>query len=144
MSTYNAHYELYVLKEDLTVNPIPERASLMRAQAEEEGGLCSIQIPAYEEADTIDSYLEAVVSSITSSAQCNIDVCRSEGCHACLDDGENATCLPCSTSSDCDGLENVIEYRYCECDAVVTITENNEFAMYTGRYSLSKNDVCLL
>jgi hypothetical protein len=135
-STYNANFELYVLREDLTINPIPERADAMRAQAVEEGGLCNIQIPAYLETDTTDSYLSTVVSSATTSTQCNVDVCRSEGCHVCTDVEGNVTCTLCATSSECDGLGNVIEYRYCECDAVVTVTENNEFALYTGKVVL--------
>lgn len=132
-STFVTDYELYVLRQDLKVNPIPERADELREQAADEGGLCSIQIPAYTEADTTDSYLSTVVSSVTASAQCSIDVCRSEGCHVCTDEGGNATCVPCSASSDCDGLANVIEYRFCECDVVITVNENNEFTLYTGK-----------
>lgn len=117
----------------MTVNPIPERADALRAQAAEEGGLCSIQIPAYTEGHTTDGYLSTVVSSVTASPQCTVAVCRSEGCHACTEEGGNVTCLPCAVSNDCDGLANVIEYRFCECDAVLTVNENNEFALFTGK-----------
>ena len=117
----------------MTVNPIPERAQGLRAQAAEEGGLCNIQIPAFAEDDTTSTYLDAVVASVTQSPDCIVDVCRSEGCHVCLDGEENVVCIPCAASDECDGLENVKEYRYCDCDAVVTVNEYNEFAMYTGK-----------
>ena len=130
-------FELYVLRNDLSVNPIPERAGTMRAQAIEEGGLCAIQIPVYTDTD---GFLDAIVSSVTTSAsasnQCNITVCRSEVCHACTENvtqGENI-CEPCSSSADCDGIENVVEYRYCDCDAVATINDSNEFVLYTVSY----------
>ena len=132
-STYNADFELYVLREELTVNPIPERADAMRAQAQEEGGLCKFEIPAYTDVDTTDSYLDAVVSSVTETAYCNVNVCRSEGCYGCIDEEGNTTCVPCDASNSCDGLANVVEYRLCDCDAVVTVNENNEFALYTGK-----------
>ena len=126
-------FELYVIKEDLVINPIPENQGALREQAATEGGLCGITIPAYTDTDTTESYLAAVVSSITASTECTIDVCRSEGCHVCLEDGGNATCASCNSSSDCDGLANVVEYRFCDCDTVVTVNEYNEFAMYTGK-----------
>lgn len=134
-STYKEDFELYVLREDVTVNPIAERADSMREQAAEEGGLCVIKIPAYNDADTTESYLGSVVSSVSGSAQCTVNVCRSVGCHGCTGEGGNTTCVPCatSTSSDCDGLANVVEYRYCDCDAVVTVNENNEFSVFTGK-----------
>ena len=132
-STYNADFELYVLREELTVNPIPERADAMRAQAQEEGGLCKFEIPAYTDVDTTDSYLDAVVSSVRETAYCNVNVCRSEGCYGCIDEEGNTTCVPCDASNSCDGLANVVEYRLCDCDAVVTVNENNEFALYTGK-----------
>jgi hypothetical protein len=131
--TVNSNFELYVLREDLTVNPIPERADALRAQAATEGGLCSIQIPSYTEIDTTDSYLTSVVSSVTSSAQCNIDVCRSGGCNACSDEAGTTTCRPCNSTGDCDGLGNIIEYRYCDCDVVVTVDDLNQFSLYTGK-----------
>lgn len=126
-------FELYVLREDLTVNPIPERADAMRTQAEEGGGLCAIGIPIFTDTD---GFLNATVDSVTPSAQCNITVCRSGGCHACnTTEGENI-CSFCSTSADCDGLENVLEYRYCDCDAVVTVNDNDEFVLYTGEITI--------
>lgn len=64
-STYKEDFELYVLREDVTVNPIAERADSMREQAAEEGGLCVIKIPAYNDADTTESYLGSVVSSVS-------------------------------------------------------------------------------
>ena len=131
---YNADFELYVLRNDLTVNPFPERAAEMRTQAEAEGGLCNIQIPIYT--DDNDSFLSAVVASVTESSECTVDVCRSEGCHACIDDdGGELTCEQCDTSDECDKKKNVVEYRYCDCDAVVTVNENNEFALFTGEMS---------
>ena len=136
MSTHVSDFELYVLKEDLVVNPIPERADALRAQAVEEGGLCNIQIPAYTDTDTTDSYLNAVVSSVTASDTCTVNVCRSEGCNVCIDEGGNITCVPCDNSGDCDGLTNIVEYRFCDCDTVVTVNENNEFALYTGKKKL--------
>ena len=132
MPTFVTHFEFYVLREDLAINPIPERSAELRSKAAEENGLCSISIPAYSDTDTTDSYLTSVVSSVTASAQCTFDVCRSEGCHVCTDEGGNSTCVPCDASGDCDGLANVVEYRYCDCDAVVTVNENNEFILYTG------------
>ena len=117
----------------MTVNPIAERADALRAQAAAEGGLCGITIPAYTDADTTDSYLNAIVSSVTASAECTVDVCRSEGCHVCTEEGGNATCAPCAVSSDCDGLADVVEYRFCDCDTVATVDENNKFVLYTGK-----------
>lgn len=117
----------------MTVNPIPERADGLREQALAEGGLCDITIPAYStDTDTTDSYLTAVASSVVASTECTVDVCRSEGCHVCTEEGGNATCTPCIVSSDCDGLANVVEYRFCDCDVVVTVNEDTEFVMYTG------------
>lgn len=142
MSTYNAYFELYVLREDVTFNPIPERAYEMRAQAEDEGGLCNIQIPPYPEKGTTNSYLDAVVSSVTANPNCAVNICRSKGCHACSVEGGNTTCAPCGESSDCDGLENVEEYRYCDCDVVVTVDELNQFALYTGKKVSSQ--ICLM
>lgn len=111
------------------MNPIPERADQMRSQAVTEGGLCTIEIPAFTDAD---GFLDALVFSVTG-ADCSINVCRSEECHVCTEGiGGDATCAPCTSSNNCDGLENVAEYRYCDCDAVVTVNENNEFALYTG------------
>ena len=132
-STYTENLELYVLRQDLTVNPIPERADALREQAAEEGGLCNIKIPAYEEDDTTSKYLDTVVASVTSSPNCTIDVCRSEGCHVCTDEGVDITCTQCADSDECDGLENVKEYRFCDCDAVVTVNKYNEFELYTGK-----------
>ena len=126
-------FELYIIREDLTINPIPERADALRAQAAAEGGLCGITIPAYTDVETTDSYLNAIVSSVTASAECAINVCRSEGCHACTEEGGNSTCTPCVASSDCDTLANVIEYRFCDCDTVVTVNGDNEFVLYTGK-----------
>jgi hypothetical protein len=113
------------------MNPIPERAAQMRAQARSEGGLCVIEIPEY--LDSAHDFLDYVVLSITG-ADCSIDACRSEECHVCteVEVGEDVTCTLCSSSSDCDGLEDVVEYRDCECDAVVTVNENDEFVLYTG------------
>ena len=126
-------FELYVIREDLIVNPIPERADTMRTQAEEGGGLCDMEIPIFTDTD---GFLGAVAASVTTSAQCNINLCRSEGCYACIEsEGENV-CSPCSTSADCDGLENVLEYRYCDCDAVVTVNDSNEFVLYTGEIAI--------
>lgn len=119
-------FELYVLQEDLTVNPIPKRADKMRTQAVNDGGLCTIEIPAYTD---VDDFLDTVVSSVTG-ADCDVNVCRSEGCQACT---KNGGCNPCSSSFHCDGLANIQEYRYCDCDVVVTINEKDEFAMYTGK-----------
>ena len=145
---YTADFELYVLREDLTVNPIPERAAELRAQAIQENGLCDISIQPYSNStDTVDSYLTSVVSSV-SGPDCGVDVCRSEGCHACVDDGGgNATCIPCASSDECDGLENVIEYRYCDCDAVVTVDKYDKFRMYTVSYKtndMTPNDITLI
>jgi hypothetical protein len=131
-------FELYALREDLTINPIPERADQMRTQATNESGLCKIEIPAYN--DTNDGFLDSVVLSVTGT-DCSIDVCRSEECHACTKkDGEDLSCALCSSSSDCDGLEDVVEYRHCECDAVVTVNEKNEFTLYTGELIRKKID----
>jgi hypothetical protein len=111
------------------MNPIPERADQMRAQAKIEGGLCIIEIPEF--LDSTHDFLDYVVLSIVG-ADCSIDACRSEDCNVCTENGEDVNCTLCSSSSDCDGLEDVVEYRYCECDAVVTVNENNEFVLYTG------------
>ena len=138
MPTFDTEFELYVIKEDLTANPIPERADTLRALALDEGGLCHITIPAYSDSDTTDSYLTAIVSSIVASSECTVNVCRSEGCHVCTEVGGNETCAPCTASSDCDGIVDVVEYRYCDCDAVVTVNENNEFVMYTGKVFVTK------
>lgn len=125
-------FEFYVLRGDLTVNPIPERAPDMRAQAVNEDGLCAFDIPAYTDTD---GFLDAVVSSV-SGADCSFSVCRTAGCHKCIEDGGEAICTPCDASSDCDATEGeALEYRYCpnNCDAVVTVNENNEFALLTGK-----------
>ena len=143
---YNADFELYVLREDLTVNPIPERAAELRSQAVQENGLCDINIPPYTDTDTVDSYLTAVVSSV-SGPDCGVTLCRSEGCHACVDDDGDATCIPCTTSDDCDGLQDVVEYRYCDCDGVVTVDAYDKFLLYTVSYKttdMSPNDITLI
>ena len=106
----------------------------MRAQAAADGGLCNIQIPIYSDTGGVDSFLSTVVSSVTASADCVVDVCRSEGCHVCTaNNGGEPICELCDTSSHCDGKQNVVEYRYCDCDVVVTANENNEFTMLTGK-----------
>ena len=129
-----SNFELYVIKEDIVINPIPENLDALREQAAAEGGLCDITIPAYStDTDTADSYLTAVVTSVATSTECTVDVCRSEGCHVCTEVGGNATCALCNASSDCDGLAYVVEYKFCDCDTVVTVNEDNEFVMYTGK-----------
>ena len=123
-------FELYVLKQDLTVNPIPERADQLRDQAIIEGGLCTIDIPAYTD---VNGFLGDIVLSVTG-ADCDVQVCRSGECDVCTREiiGD-PICTPCASSGACDGLEDVVEFRYCDCDLVVTVDENNEFAMYTGK-----------
>ena len=111
------------------MNPIPGRADQIREQAASEGGLCAIQIPSYTD---VTGFLDTVVSSIIGD-QCNFNVCQAAGCQACLEEGSEVKCLQCNTTNDCDGLENVVEYKCDTCDAVVTLNENNEFAMYTGK-----------
>lgn len=123
-----------MLKSELTVNPIAERADALRTQAATDGGLCDIQIPIYADTDTADSFLSTVVSSVTASADCVLDVCRSEGCHVCVDEnGGEPACELCATSTNCDGKQNVVEYRYCDCDVVVTVNEKSEFSLLTGK-----------
>jgi hypothetical protein len=118
------------LRGDLEVNPIPERAADLRIQAVDEDGLCAFDIPAYT---NIDIFLDAIVSSVTG-ADCNIDVCRSAGCHKCAEIKGELKCELCQSSSDCDASEGeVLEYRYCNCDAVATVNENDEFRLFTGK-----------
>ena len=120
--------ELYVIREDLVVNPIPERADVMRTQAAESGGLCSIEIPAYT---NTDGFLDAIVNSVLGS-DCDIKVCRSKGCHLCYNNN-TLGCVECiDGSTNCDGIEDVAYFKNCNCDAVVTINEKDEFALYTG------------
>lgn len=122
-------FELYVLRGDLETNPIPERAADMRIQAVDEDGLCAFDIPAYNATNDTDIFLNTIVSSVTG-ADCSITVCRSAGCHKCEDE---TTCVLCDTSSDCDASEGeVLEYRYCNCDAVATVNEIGEFTLITG------------
>lgn len=125
------------MRDDLTVNPIPERADAIRIQVAEEGGLCAIDIPIFTDTD---DFLDSVVSSVSGSTQCTVNVCRSEGCHKCTENlGGNPTCVPCATSNECDAPEEeVIEYRYCDCDLVATVNVDNEFALYTGEDTINK------
>lgn len=106
------------------MNPIAERADVMRTQAAEANGLCSIEIPAYTDTD---GFLDGIVNSVGSD--CNITVCRSEECHVCF---TNETCLECINDSGCDEIEDVDYFKNCDCDAVVTVNEEKEFALYTG------------
>ena len=131
-----------MLREDLTMNPIPGRADQMRAQAAREGGLCAIEIPGYTDTD---GFLDTIVSSVTGDS-CNFNVCGAAGCRACLEEGSQVKCVLCNATNDCDGLENVVEYRCDVCDAVVTLNENNEFAMYTVSYKANDtpNDIKLI
>ena len=132
LATYNGNFELYVIREDLTVNPIAARAEALRDQAVQEGGLCSIQIRPYTEGDTTESYLSDFVSSMSGS-HCDVDLCVSTGCHACTENNGEVTCAPCASSDDCDGLSNVVDYRFCNCDLVVTVDHNDKFMLYTGK-----------
>ena len=111
----------------MIVNPIPERADVMRSQAAEGSGLCSIEIPAYT---NTDKFLDGIKNSVVLGSDCNVTVCRNVGCHVCFN---NETCVECiDDSSGCDGMEDVAYFKNCDCDAVVTVNEQNEFALYTG------------
>lgn len=135
-AAYNGDFELYVLREDLTVNPIAGRAEALRNQALQEGGLCSIQIHPYAVGDTTESYLNEFVSSMSGS-HCDVDLCVSTGCHVCTENSGEVDCAPCASSDDCDGLSNVVDYRFCDCDLVVTVDNNDKFMLYTGKNNLS-------
>jgi hypothetical protein len=118
-------FELYVIKDDLNANPIPEKAKQLRSQAMDGSGLCNIEIPAYVNQN---NFLDAVKASVTGN-HCGISVCRSVGCHACF---RNSTCIVCGEGTNCDGKENIDEYKNCDCDIVATTNANNEFTLYTG------------
>lgn len=124
-------FELYVIKDDLKVNPIPEKAKQLRSQAIDGNGLCDIKIPAF--INTIN-FLDTVKASVTGSA-CAVSMCRSTGCLACF---HNSTCVECLESTNCDGQKDIKEYKNCDCDIVVTTNEKNEFTLFTGKEAVQK------
>lgn len=126
-------FELYVIKDDLKVNPIPGNALDLRTQAVANGYLCSIQIPVYTDTEP---FLSAVKSSITGS-DCGLTICRSQGCTARLaEDGDTEIFILCDASNNCDGMADIQEYTNCDCDVVVTVDtvddDQKNFALYTG------------
>lgn len=126
--TASKEFELYIIKDDLKVNPIPQKAQQLRSQAMDGDGLCSIEIPAFTNKN---SFLDTVKKSVTGN-NCGIKVCRSAGCHACF---RNNTCTVCGLGTNCDEQQNIEEYKNCDCDIVVTTNPNSEFTLYTGKES---------
>jgi hypothetical protein len=95
---------LYILRDEFTVNPIPDNAEQLRDQAENEGGLCAITIGNYTDDD---SFVDEIINSITGD-DCSITVCNDTMCDAC-------------NSTTCENVEEVTDYRNCDCDLVVSI-----------------------
>jgi hypothetical protein len=122
-------FHLYVIKGDLKVNPIPEKAEQLRALAAAEGGLCSIEIPAYTDTD---AFLNGVKTSATTGEDCNTVICRSEGCTVVF---QNGTEIACTATNSCEGLTEteVQDFKNCDCDVIVSVNELNEFVLYTGK-----------
>jgi hypothetical protein len=124
--TDSGTFELCVIKDDLMVNPIPEKSPQIKSQAQSGDGLCTIQIPTYTDTE---AFLSTVQSSVTGN-DCGITICRAEGCIARL---ANNTKIMCNATSSCDEMKDIEEYMNCDCDVVVTADGDNNFALYTGK-----------
>jgi hypothetical protein len=125
-------FDLYILKGEFTVNPIPDNAERLREQAQDEGGLCAINIPTYTDDD---SFVSEIISSITGE-NCSITACDATSCDAC-----NAT--------TCENVEEVTDYRNCDCDLVVSIDNaDHELVLSTVAFknesTNATNDVKLI
>jgi hypothetical protein len=134
--TESAVFELYVMKSDPMVNPIPEKADQLRSQALKEDGVCRLEIPAYS--GTSSEFINSIIGNVTG---CGIVVCPSEGCERCSDD----TCVLCE-GGDCDGEAGVEEYRGCDCDVVVTVDGENKLKLFSvySKADGSINDIKMM
>lgn len=108
-------YELYVIQDELTVNPVVENILDLRAQS----SVCQITLEKWEGAIATQSkidYVHKVVSSV-DAATCEIIVCPVSAC--------------AETLSGPAGEEFVIGYEDCPCDVVLGIDDDDYFFAYT-------------
>lgn len=113
-------FELYILRDDLSVNPIAENAASLRDQAIGEDGLCSFTI--YDLDDVTNNILADTLASILGS-DCNVTAC------------DATLCIPCnSTLCSADVVADITEFRYCECDVAVGIDDADTLFMFTVAY----------
>jgi hypothetical protein len=119
-------FELYILRNDLSVNPIAENAASLRDQAISEGGLCDISI--YDLNDVANDIVSDIVASITGG-DCGVTACSAD------------QCVPCN-SIVCSGdiVAGISEFRYCDCDLVVGKDDTDILFMFSVAYKGTVSD----
>ena len=116
-STVSKTFELYVLYDDLSVNPIAGNADVLRQQARNDGNsLCSITFPVPYGPGWNESVVNGV-KAIDDNSSCSITVCLTGECTA---PDNNKT----------------LEYHNCTraCDIVIE-DKDNKFSLYTVPYA---------
>lgn len=126
-------FELYVIKQDLTTNPIAENSEELRKQAD----VCSITFDTLENANNnTDDWINNVKDSI--DGDCNFKVCRANDCESIR-----------KTNDDEEPEGEIEGYRYCKCDVVVDLDDKKQVFLFTvedtGNETVSiLNDIKLL
>lgn len=116
-STVAKTFELYVLYDDLSVNPIAGNADVLRQQARNDGNsLCSITFPVPYGPGWNES-VRSGISAVDDDSTCSVTMCLTSQCQAKLDSSKKV----------------ILEYHNCDCDIVIE-NDGNKFSLYTVSY----------
>jgi len=122
-------FELYVIRDELRVNPIAANAPLLRDLSD----ICSITFGKDTGSET--TWLQNVFASI-SCAGGKVTICRTTDCTPIY-------------YADKEGKKNVVrEYRDCSCDVVMGVDSDKKLFLHTvsfkGANETLPNDIVLL
>lgn len=111
-------FEIYIIRDELSTNPIAENAATLRNQAKNVGNsLCIITFP--EWSNNSASWINLVKSSITHATEgtCNLNICLTNECIPALNNKRDVT----------------LGFDYCTrlCDIAIELNAQNKFLLYT-------------
>ena len=131
----SSHFQSSILTPFQWHTLVPENAAQLKKQAEEEHGLCNIQLPAYTDDS---SFVTSVINSInTPDPDCNITACNVTNCDSC-------------NQTSCQDVDpgKITDYRNCDCDIVVFVNDERKLVLLSVAYKNESagitNDIKLL